>query len=145
MAERIERQPLPDRLVCPNCPADYPTQHARRYITCRRCETSFLAPDDARTRTEEKTRTVPAREHGSDSTEQATGSACELRFDESASAGDGERASRLLRAIRRGTPMLALGFSVAAVCFWAVGAVTFEAAVLTMILVTNGALVESHL
>jgi hypothetical protein len=133
MSERVKRQLIPDRLVCPNCPADYSALYSRRHITCRRCGTSFLAPDDGR--------------KGADRTDRTDTPAREFRFDESSSVedrGDGRQMRLLVQKIRGGTPLFALGFGVVAVCFWVVDAVSFEAAILTMVLVTNGALVENQ-
>ncbi|WP_306056734.1 hypothetical protein [Natronococcus wangiae] len=130
MAERAEHQPIPDRLVCPNCPADYPTPFSRRYITCRRCETEFLAPDDARDAADEEVGSdVPVGDE---------------RREEAAESGN-ERTHRYLEAIRASAPSVALGFNGAAFCFWLAGIVSFEIAVMTMVLVMNGFLVQDRL
>ncbi|TYL40373.1 hypothetical protein CV102_02005 [Natronococcus pandeyae] len=131
MAERAEQQPIPDRLVCPNCPADYPTPFSRRYITCRRCGSEFLAPDDAR---DAETDEANAEEVVGDE-----------RSEEAADGRSDDRTRRYLQTIQTGAPAIALGFNGAAFCFWLVGIVSFEIAIMTMVLVTNGYLVQDRL
>lgn len=131
MAERAEHQPIPDRLVCPNCPADYPTPFSRRYITCRRCGSEFLAPDDA-------------RDVGSDeaNAEWVVGDGCD---EEAADGSSDDRTRRYLQTIRTSASSIALGFNGAAFCFWLAGIVSFEIAAMTMVLVMNGYLVQDRL
>ncbi|MFC4436883.1 MULTISPECIES: hypothetical protein [Natrialbaceae] len=131
MAERAEHQQIPDRLVCPNCPADYPTPFSRRYITCRRCESEFLAPDDA-------------RDAGSDEAD-AEGVVGDERGEEAADGSSDDRTRRYLQTIRTSAPSIALGFNGAAFCFWLAGIVSFEIAAMTMVLVVNGYLVQDRL
>lgn len=128
MGERVENQPISDRLFCPNCPADYPTPFSRRHISCRRCGTEFLAPDEAR----ESVR-APADLH-------------RLAADEDADETPDEQTEyRYLRAIQTSAPSIALSFNGAAFCFWFAGIVSFEIAVMTILLVMNGLIVQERL
>ncbi|MFU8868804.1 hypothetical protein [Natronococcus sp.] len=126
MAERVEHHPVADRLVCPNCPADYPTPFSRRYISCRRCGTEFLAPDEARDE-DDGCRIESSDRDGTD-----------LEADRRTDGDDEDRTDRYLRTLRAGAPGIALGFNGVALGFWLSGVASFEVAVMSVLLVTNG-------
>lgn len=137
MAEHVERQPVPGRLVCPNCPADFPAPFSRREITCRRCETAFLAPGEARDGTS------GGCDWGSDGREERT----ETSSDDERNGGGIDRDDRLrrsLRIIEGNAATVALCFNAAAFSFWLAGAVSFEIAAMTMLLVMNGFVVQQR-
>lgn len=159
MAERADPHPVADRLVCPNCPADYPTPFSKRYISCRRCGTEFLAPDEAR---DEDDGTEPDRdvERGRELIRRVRGSGDERpgdraaervdrrpddRIDRGADRRDEDRTARYLRAIRTSAPAVALAFNGAALSLWVLGLASFEIAVLTVLLVMNGVAVQKRL
>ncbi|AGB36444.1 hypothetical protein [Natronococcus occultus] len=154
MAERADPHHVADRLVCPNCPADYPTPFSKRYISCRRCGTEFLAPDEAR---DEDDGTEPDPESGHEPIRRTDGGGAERvdgresarridrRLDRGTVEGDGDRIGRSLRAIRRSAPVIALAFNVAALSLWGLGLASFEIAVLTVLLVMNGVAVQDRL
>ncbi|WP_293031136.1 hypothetical protein [Natronococcus sp.] len=133
MAERVEPHPVVDRLVCPNCPADYPTPFSRRHISCRRCGTEFLAPDEARNED-----SGPESQFEDDA---GTG----LETDRRADDGDGERTGRYLQLIRTSAPAIAFGFNGVALGFWIAGVASFEVAVMSVLLVTNGVVFRDRL
>ncbi|MDG5759282.1 hypothetical protein QA600_08005 [Natronococcus sp. A-GB1] len=134
MAEPLEHQPVADRLVCPNCPADYPTPFSRRRISCRRCGTDFLAPDEAR-----DGNGCP----GDDGRE--TGPEARVEADRAVDDGSDNRIAPYLRTIRTSAPAIALGFNGVALGFWLAGAASFEIAVMSVLLVTNGVLFQDRL
>lgn len=133
MAERVEHHPVADRLVCPNCPADYPTPFSRRYISCRRCGTEFLAPDEARD--EDDGYEIESEGDGGTS----------LETDRRADDGDEDRTDRYLRTLRTSAPAIALGFNGVALGFWLAGVASFEVAVMSVLLVTNGVVFQDRL
>ncbi|MDG5817449.1 hypothetical protein [Natronococcus sp. A-GB7] len=134
MAEPVEHRPVADRLVCPNCPADYPMPFSRRYISCRRCGTEFLAPDEARGG--DDCQVGDDREARSEAGAEA---------DRSVDGGTDDRIDRYLSAIRTSAPAIALGFNGVALGFWFAGVASFEVAVMSVLLVTNGVLFQDRL
>lgn len=133
MAERVEHHPVADRLVCPNCPADYPTPFSRRYISCRRCGTEFLAPDEARD--EDDGRRI----------ESASRNGPGLETDRRTGGSEEDRTGRYLRTLRASAPAIALGFNGVALGFWLAGVASFEVAVMSVLLVTNGVVFQDRL
>ncbi|WP_254524182.1 hypothetical protein [Natrinema caseinilyticum] len=123
MSEHGESEPLSERVLCPNCPADYPAPFSSRHITCRRCGTEFVAPDEARetwTETQgEWSDSTDEREAEATSTSPAT-------------------------VIVNQFPTIALGLNALAVLLWVSGTVSFELAVLTILLVTSAIVTDQH-
>jgi hypothetical protein len=137
MSERVEHQPVPGRLVCPNCLADFPAPFSRREITCRRCGSAFVAPDEARDGTSGRC------DWRSDGSEKRTGTEHgDVRNDR---GGDrGGRIRRALRTVEGNAATVALCFNAAAFCFWLAGVASFEIAAMTMLLVMNGFVVQQR-
>ncbi|NKE34457.1 hypothetical protein GWG54_01240 [Natronococcus sp. JC468] len=147
MAERADHRPVADRLVCPNCPADYPTPFSRRYISCRRCGTEFLAPDEARREAERE------RDEGGLEPVRRTDEPTDARVGRRTAVGpdgrtdrrDDGRTPRFLRAIRTGVPAVAPAFTAVALSLWLLGLASFEVAAATALLVMNGVAVRERL
>ncbi|QLG48174.1 hypothetical protein [Natrinema halophilum] len=125
MTEYREPERISERILCPNCPADYPIPFSSRHITCRRCGTEFVAPEDARTTWTEK-------EIDGEWNDVADGT--EAR-DQSVS---------LASVIVTQLPTIALSLNAVAVLLWVSGIVSFEIAVLTILLITSAIVTEQH-
>lgn len=151
MAERADHRPVADRLVCPNCPADYPTPFSRRYISCRRCGTEFLAPDEARR--EDDGEAKRERDEGGlepvrrtdDPGDERIGRRTAVRPDGRTDRRDDGRTRRFLRTIRTGVPAVAPAFTAVALSLWLLGLASFEVAAATTLLVMNGVAVRERL
>ena len=110
-----------DRVFCPNCPADYPPPFSSRQITCRRCETEFLAPDDART-----SRTDAVTE----------------RSDAVAERDAEAKSPSLPRVFIDQFPNIALGLNTLSALLWVAGIVSFEVAAMTILVITSAIVTE---
>lgn len=119
MSEQAVPQHVPERILCPNCPADYPHPFSEQHICCRRCGTRFLAPTDART--------------PKNADDQWT--------TESPIAHD---ITRAFEGIVDHFPLIGLSFNLLAVALWLGGYVSFEVTVLTILLITSAFVAERH-
>lgn len=120
MSKRARSEPASDRILCPDCPADFPTPFSSRYIHCRRCGTEFVAPDDART-----PRATDDEEWDDPDTDETD-------------------AKPALSAMGECFPTIALCFNLATALLWSVGYVSFESTVVTIALITSALVVENR-
>ncbi len=121
MSEQGESERASERVLCPNCPADYPTPFSSRQITCRRCGAEFVAPDDAR----------------------APWTATAADWSTTTDGHSAETTSELLRSVVVDQfPSIALGLNTLIVLLWACEIVSFEVAVMTVLLVTSAIVSE---